>query len=142
MLLPLLAFVFGTLVITAGAMALMPRRATAIERRLEELTISGPDEEDKPRFQSLIGMLKRVGEKAPRSPKELGQLRLRLVQAGYRREEALTIFFGIRVSFALLLFGVFSTSAVVTEPNDTSLRVTSSRLIRIASRVASTFRSM
>src|SRR5215203_4461803 len=116
MLLPLLAFVFGTLVITAGAMALMPRRATAIERRLEELTISGPDEEDKPRFQSLIGMLKRVGEKAPRSPKELGQLRLRLVQAGYRREEALTIFCGIRVSFALLLFGVFSTSAV-TRPN-------------------------
>ena len=37
MLLPLLAFVFGTLLITAGAMAIMPRRATAIERRLEEL---------------------------------------------------------------------------------------------------------
>ena len=42
-------------------------------------------------------MFKRVGEKAPRSPKEMGALRLRLVQAGYRRDEALTIFFGIRV---------------------------------------------
>ena len=41
MLLPLLAFVFGTLIITAGAMAMMPRRATAIERRLEELTVGG-----------------------------------------------------------------------------------------------------
>ena len=116
MLLPLLAFVFGTLIITAGAMALMPRRATAIERRLEELTISGPVAEERPRFQSLVGMLKRVGEKAPRSPKELGQLRLRLVQAGYRRDEALTIFFGIRVSFALLLFGLFS-SSIVARPN-------------------------
>ena len=31
----------------------------------------------------------------------MGSLRLRLVQAGYRRDEALTIFFGIRVMFAL-----------------------------------------
>ena len=92
MLLPLLAFVFGTLIITAAAMALMPRRATAIERRLEELTIGGREEEAKPRFQALVGMLKRVGEKAPRSPKELGAIRLRLVQAGYRRPDALTIF--------------------------------------------------
>ena len=121
MLLPLLAFVFGTLIITAGAMAMMPRRATAIERRLEELTVGGvgPREEAAgPRFQSLIGMMKRVGEKAPRSPKELGALRLRLVQAGYRRDEALTIFFGIRVTFALLLFAVLSTS-IVTRPNIT-----------------------
>ena len=116
MFLPLLAFVFGTLLITAGAMILMPRRATAIERRLEELTVGGAPEEEKPRFQSLVGLFKRVGEKAPRSPKELGALRLRLVQAGYRREEALTIFFGIRVTFALLLFSVLSTS-VFMRPN-------------------------
>src|SRR5829696_8183129 len=117
MFLPLLAFVFGTLIITAGAMAMMPRGATAIERRLEELTVGGPvPDESAPRFQSLIGMLKRVGEKAPRSPKELGALRLRLVQAGYRRDEALTIFFGIRITFALVLFSVMSTS-IVTRPN-------------------------
>jgi tight adherence protein C len=114
--LPLLAFVFGTLLITAGAMILMPRRATAIERRLEELTVGGAPEEEKPRFQSLVGLFKRVGEKAPRSPKELGSLRLRLVQAGFRREEALTIFFGIRVTFALVLFSVLSTS-VFMRPN-------------------------
>ena len=120
MLLPLLAFVFGTLIITAGAMAMMPRRATAIERRLEELTVGGaePREETGPRFKSLVSLLKRVGEKAPRSPKELGALRLRLVQAGYRRDEALTIFFGIRVTFALVLFSVMSTS-IVTRPNMT-----------------------
>jgi tight adherence protein C len=117
MFLPLLAFVFGTLLITAAAMLFMPRRASAIERRLEELTLdTGAQEERRPRYQSLVSLFKRVGEKAPRSPKELGTLRLRLVQAGYRRDEALTIFFGIRVTFALVMFSVLSTS-VFARPN-------------------------
>jgi tight adherence protein C len=60
--------------------------------------------------------VKRVGEKAPRSPKELGTLRLRLVQAGYRRDEALTVFFGIRIVFALLLFVLFATPLLM-KPN-------------------------
>ena len=30
----------------------------------------------------LIGLFKRIGDKVPRSPKEMGTLRLRLVQAG------------------------------------------------------------
>jgi tight adherence protein C len=117
MLLPLLAFVFGSLVIAAAAFALLPNRAAVIDRRLDELT-SGrdPDDAEKPRFQSFVGFMKRVGEKVPKSPKEMGTLRLRLVQAGYRRDEAITIFFGIRVVFALSLFAVFSTSIVV-RPN-------------------------
>ncbi|MGH9311348.1 MAG: hypothetical protein ACRD1U_18365, partial [Vicinamibacterales bacterium] len=118
MLLPLLAFVFGSLVIMAAAMAFMPARASAIDRRLEELIAGGadPDEAKKPRFEGVIGLIKRVGEKAPRSPKELGTLRLRLVQAGYRRDEALTVFFGIRIVFALGLFVLFSTP-VLMKPN-------------------------
>ena len=66
----------------------------------------------------MLGFLKRVGDKAPRSTKELGSLRLRLVQAGYRRHEALTIFFGIRVVFALALFALFSTP-ILARPNIT-----------------------
>ena len=66
----------------------------------------------------MMGFVKRVGEKAPRTAKELGSLRLRLVQAGYRREEAMTIFFGIRVVFALALFAIFATS-VLMKPNIT-----------------------
>jgi tight adherence protein C len=118
MILPLLAFVFGSLVITAGALMFMPSRATAIDRRLEELIAGGADVEApaKPRFEGLIGFVKRVGEKAPRSPKEMGTLRLRLVQAGYRRDEALTVFFGIRIVFALGLFAALSTS-IVMKPN-------------------------
>lgn len=119
LLLPLLAFVFGSVLVTGAAMALMPRPAAAIDRRIEELAAGNePDREVKPRWQSLVAFLKRVGEKAPRSTKELGSLRLRLVQAGYRRDEALTIFFGIRVVFALALFSIFSTS-ILSRPNMT-----------------------
>ncbi len=118
MFLPLLAFVFGSLVIAAVAIAFMPKPATSIEGRLEELTGRAPGADVKPRFQSMLGFLKRVGDKAPRSTKELGSLRLRLVQAGYRRHEALTIFFGIRVVFALALFALFSTP-ILARPNIT-----------------------
>src|SRR5918993_2979367 len=120
MMLPLFAFVLGTALVGGAALLLMPRRAAAIDRRLEELTVDRDmsDEPAKPRLESFIRVFKRVGERAPKSPKELGALRLRLVQAGYRRDEALTIFFGIRVTFALVLFSVLSTS-IVTRPNMT-----------------------
>jgi tight adherence protein C len=119
MVLPLLAFVFGSLIIAAVALVMMPNKAVAIDRRLEELTLGRDAEaEQKARLQSLVGFLKRVGEKVPRSPKEMGSLRLRLVQAGYRRDEAVTIFFGVRVMFAFALFLFFSTS-LLARPNMT-----------------------
>ena len=68
-----------------------------IESRIDELTLPH-DVEEQPRMQSLVGALRRLGEKAPKSPKEMGTLRLRLVQSGYRGEEALTVFFGIRIA--------------------------------------------
>ena len=116
MLIPLLAFAFGSLLVGAAAMKFMPSRAGAIDRRLDELTSRPEETDNQPRMQALAAFIKRVGEKAPQSAKELGSLRLRLVQAGYRRPEALTMFFGIRVVVALGLFGVFSTS-LVGRPN-------------------------
>jgi tight adherence protein C len=112
---PLLAFVFGTALFGAAAYAFMPSREAAIDRRLEELTL-GREREEKPKYQTVVGVLKRLGDKAPKSPKEMGNLRLRLVQAGFRRDEALTIFFGIRVVFALMLFLAFSTPIFI-RPN-------------------------
>jgi len=116
MLIPFLAFAFGSLLVAAAAMKFMPSRADAIDRRLEELTVRGDDEKKKPRLEALVGFIKRVGEKAPQSAKEMGSLRLRLVQAGYRRPEALTMFFGVRILFALGLFALFSTS-IIARPN-------------------------
>jgi tight adherence protein C len=118
MMLPLLAFVFGTALVGGASLLLMPRRTAAIDRRLEEIAATRDGfAPEKPKMQSLIALFKRIGEKAPKSPKEMGSLRLRLVQAGYRRDEALTIFFGIRVMFALGLFFLFSTSLVFERPN-------------------------
>ncbi|MGH9312424.1 MAG: type II secretion system F family protein [Vicinamibacterales bacterium] len=116
-LIPLLAFAFGSLVIVVTGFMLLGGRAAAIDQRLEELAsfVERP-EEKKARFQSFVGMMKRVGEKAPRSARELGSLRLRLVQAGFRREEALTVFFGIRIAFAVGLFLLLSTP-IVFRPN-------------------------
>jgi tight adherence protein C len=117
MMLPLLAFVFGTTLVGGAGVLLLPRRAAAIDRRLEELmAVRDEDAPERPRFQLFIGLFKRMGEKVPRSPKELGSLRLRLVQAGYRRDEALTIFFGIRVFIALVLFLVLS-NPILVRPN-------------------------
>jgi tight adherence protein C len=118
-MLPLLAFAIGSVIVAAVAFLLMPARAGAIDRRLDELTAGREDgtSERKP-SQALLGLLKRVGEKAPRGTKELGPLRLRLVQAGFRRPEALTAFFGIRVVFAVGLFLLMGTS-ILGRPNIT-----------------------
>jgi tight adherence protein C len=116
-LLPVLAFVFGTALIAGGALLLMPRRTAAIDRRIDELvSYRDTDAPEKPRMQALVALFKRVGDRMPRSPKEMGPLRLRLVQAGYRRHEAVTIFFGIRVLFALTLFA-FCATPILARPN-------------------------
>jgi tight adherence protein C len=117
MFLPLLAFALGSAVVGAAAFRLMPGRGTAIDRRLEELMVR-PDEDEggSARLERVVGFVKRLGEKAPQSAKEMGTLRLRLVQAGYRRPEALTIFFGIRVLVALGLFALFA-SPILVRPN-------------------------
>ena len=116
LLLPILAFAFASLLVAAAAMKLGAGRAVAIDR-LEEVTgRRARVREDQTTLDPVVRMLKQVGEKVPRSPRELGTLRQRLIQAGYRRDEALPIFFGIRAGFALALFALFSTPLVM-RPN-------------------------
>jgi tight adherence protein C len=116
-MLPLLAFVLGSAIVAAVAVAFMPGRAVAIDRRLEELT-TGRDEpaRDRRTLQTMMGLVKRVGERAPKNARELGTLRLRLVQAGFRRPEAMTVFFGIRLVCAIGLFLLLS-SSILMRPN-------------------------
>jgi len=118
LLLPLLAFLFGSVIVTGAAFVLLPKRAGAIDRRLEELTTAaqGAEPVERKTFEAMVGVVKRIGERAPRNTKELGSLRTRLVQSGYRRPEAVTIFFGIRVLLALGLFLLFS-SSILMRPN-------------------------
>lgn len=114
MLLPLLAFVFGSLLVTAVTYAITTRSAGLSERLRDvvgggaHVETSGPDVSQ----EQVVAFFKRVGERAPKSPKEYGKLQLRLVQAGYRGGEALPVFLGIRIGFALACFGVCMTPLI------------------------------
>src|SRR6266513_2222258 len=118
LLLPLLAFLFASLLITAGAMALAPAASATIERRLGE--VSGGRRKEKAEGsgydRTVIDALKKIGSVAPQRAKEMGKLQQRLLNAGYRNHEALPIFFGIRLGFAVLTFVVLS-SPIVRTPN-------------------------
>src|SRR5262245_22483347 len=117
-MLPLLGFVFVSLLVMAAAMAFSSSGATTIEQRLEEVAgvYGKPIEEESPFDKKLTNALKKLGNAVPRSPSEMGKLQQRLVTAGYRRNEAVAIFFGVRVGLALALFVLFSTP-IVFRPN-------------------------
>jgi tight adherence protein C len=118
LLLPLLAFVFASLVITAGALALSPGGATAIERRLGEL--GGGAEKapvsDAGYNRSVLEAFRRIGAAAPKSTSEMGKLQQKLVTAGYRGSEALVVFLGIRLACAITVFAVM-VSPILMRPN-------------------------
>jgi tight adherence protein C len=115
MLLPLLAFLFGSLLIAGGALALSPGAVSVVQRRLGEVTGAHVKEtdEDNRYDKMLIDTLKKMGNVAPRSSKEMGKLQQRLVTAGYRNTEALIVFFGIRLACALAGFAVMMSSVLM-----------------------------
>jgi tight adherence protein C len=106
-ILPLLAFAFVSLLVTAGALALTPGHAAVIRRRLGEVsgrpTRSGSENVDK-----VVDTLKRIGNAVPKSPSEMSKLQLRLVHAGFRRQDAIVVFLGIRAGCALMVFAVLA----------------------------------
>jgi tight adherence protein C len=107
-MLPLLAFAFGSLIVMAVAMALYSSSTVTIEQRLGEVTgtrVKGMLE-DKGYDRMVVDTLKKIGSVAPKSPGEMGKLQRKLVTAGFRSKEALAIFIGVRLGFALLAFGV------------------------------------
>jgi tight adherence protein C len=120
MLLPLLAFLFASLIVVGAALMFTSTGTTAIERRLGEITIGAgtlETEGEKSEYgKAIVDMLKRVGSVAPRSASEMGKLQQRLVTAGYRSREAPVVFFGIRAAFALALFAL-AMSGIIFRPN-------------------------
>jgi tight adherence protein C len=111
LLIPLLAFAFASLLVTAAALALSPGGVTAIERRLGEVTGAPekPIEVDHGYEQMVVAALKRMGAVAPKSASEIGKLQQKLIYAGYRSREALIIFFGIRLVVAAAFFLTLAT---------------------------------
>lgn len=121
LLLPLLAFVFASLLVAGAALALAPAPAGTIERRLGEVidgSFAEPVEgSERGYLKALIPAFKRIGSIAPKAPSEMGKLQQRLVAAGYRQPEALVIFLGVRVTLALAAFALMSFPIVVRRPN-------------------------
>jgi len=116
LLLPLLAFVFVSLLVAGAAMAFSPRASAVVEQRLIEIA-SGSAAPDRPSYrQSLIVRLKRLGEMAPKSASEMGKLQRKLLAAGYRRHEAIWIFFGLRIGVAFAFFTI-TTMPLFFRPN-------------------------
>ena len=118
LLLPLLAFLFASVLIAGAALAFAPASATTIERRLDEFASAAPRpiDADPEREGPLLRLFKRLGTAAPKSIAETGKLRKRLVTAGYRRSEALIVFFGMRVACALGTFALLATP-LLTRPS-------------------------
>ncbi len=119
LLLPIIAFLFASLLVAAGAMALSSSSSTTIERRLGELTVGSHAEGkgETPHYtKAVVDALKRVGAVAPKSASEMGKLQQRLVASGYRSKEALIIFFGIRLACALTGFAIMM-SPIIARPN-------------------------
>ena len=118
LLLPLIAFLFASLLVAAGAMALSSSSSTTIERRLGELTVGQVEAKTAtPEYaKAIVDALKRVGAVAPKSASEMGKLQQRLVAAGYRSKEALIVFFGIRLACALAGFALLM-SPIIARPN-------------------------
>ena len=116
MLLPILAFVFASLIIAALGLRFATARGTAIDRRLAEVTGSADREERGPRFVVIKDAVRKFGSKVPISPSEMGKVRLRLVQAGYRGAEAVPYFYGTRMTIAIGAFVLFATP-ILFRPN-------------------------
>ena len=119
LLIPLLAFLFASLLVAAAAMALAPANAATIERRLSEVLtgerVAQPA--DDPGYNRVvIDTLKKIGRVAPQSPAEMGKLQRKLTMAGYRSHEAIAVFFGSRLGCALLVFALLA-SPVIVRPN-------------------------
>jgi tight adherence protein C len=116
MLLPLLAFVFATVIVAVLGLRFASARGNAIDRRLAEVTGSAGVEQGGQAMEAVKAAVKKFGNKVPVSPSEMGKVRLRLVQAGYRGAEAVPIFYGTRMAIAIGTFVLFATPLIL-RPN-------------------------
>ena len=71
------------------------------------------EDADKKEESAAVRMLRKIGERIPNSPADASELRRSLMMAGYRNDQAVTIFTGIRVVsvaalvLVVLAFGLF-----------------------------------
>ena len=110
-LLPILAFLFVSLLVAAAAMMFSTGSTATVEHRLGEIAIERriPGMPIRRYERVVVDTLKRLGKVAPRSLSEMTKLQQRLVRSGFRGREALPTFVGIRMGVALLFFVLAAT---------------------------------
>lgn len=109
---PIFLVVLGGLLFVAifsASYALLRSRVNLKERVLEsghqfDSAGAGPAALSK----NLENFFKPLGKMVGRSPDELSKTSQRLIRAGYRRKDAVFLFYGVRVVLALALFGVLA----------------------------------
>src|SRR5258705_10079776 len=112
----MLAFVFVSLLVAGAAMAFAPRTSAVVEQRLIEIAMCTAAA-DRPSYRdAMVGRLRRLGEMAPKSASEMSKLQRKLLAAGYRRHEAIWIFFGLRIGVAFAFFTI-TTMPLFFRPN-------------------------
>jgi tight adherence protein C len=111
LVLPILGFLFVSLLVAAAAMMFSSGSAATVERRLGEIAIERrtPGMPIRRYERAVVDTLKRLGKVAPKSLSEMTKLQQRLVRSGFRGKEALPTFVGIRMGVALLFFVLAAT---------------------------------
>jgi tight adherence protein C len=95
-------FLFFALYMT---LSVVFRRKVDVDGRIRKPLSDGKGELQRLRnlLLGLEGFFKPLGEFIPRSPEEMSRHEKRLVQAGYRRKDAVVLFHGAQVGMALML---------------------------------------
>lgn len=99
------SFLLFILIAVAGSLIGL-RSWVRPKEAMERVTgVTGAPEEDSPTHPSLVfrDLLQRLGTKMPASPKDVTVMQRRLIRAGIRSSNALTVLYGSKVFFAVLL---------------------------------------
>jgi tight adherence protein C len=116
MFVPVIVFLGATALLVFAGLRFVTVRGADLDHRLHDVMGASIPEEAPSRGGQLTAFFKRLGARAPRLSSEVGKVRQRLVQAGYRNSEALTVFYGIRFSVAIGAFALLATP-LLFKPN-------------------------
>jgi tight adherence protein C len=116
MLIPVAVFLVATALLAFAGLRLVTARGADLDQRLQDVIGANIREETPSRGGQLKALFTRLGSRAPRMSSEVGKVRQRLIEAGYRNDEALTIFYGIRFSVAIIGFLLLATPLLM-KPN-------------------------
>ena len=99
----------GGLLLFVGLFALLYgvlRRGIQVGDRIIDRDKKAPssDEAKNPWQDRMVNFFKPLGEMLPRSPSDLSAEGQKLAQAGYRRKDAVALFYGVRIATAVVLF--------------------------------------